>query len=158
MTSTLTLARAITAACAIAVATVLAGCSSSPPLKTTTCTPEQVLGSGAAFGTATTFDLGSTPPFPLNDVLKGRTDVACTATAIIHFNDGKTADRTLRVAILATPIATAREQIDKVMLAHGGSRATDSGGGALAWAVQGKSAIGATPYKTKSTLVEVLAG
>jgi hypothetical protein len=156
MISKTILRRALPAAAAIALALTLAGCSTGTPIKTTVCTPAQVLGAGANFGTATTTALGDKPTFPLGEVLQGRTDVACTAIAVIHFKDGKTATRKLEVALLATPLATAREQIDKVMLQNGGSRAADSGGGALAWTVQSKSVVGATAYKTKSTLVEVL--
>jgi hypothetical protein len=146
----------IAAAAAIALATVLAGCTTGTPEKTTICTPEQVIGQGASFGTATTTALPEKVAFPLNFVLENRTDVACTATAVIHFSDGKSADRTIQVALLSTAIATARQQIDKVVLQHDGARATDSGTGALSWKVQGKPVLGATPYKTKNTLVEVL--
>ena len=156
MTSKPLLGSALAAAAAIALATVLAGCTTGTPEKTTVCTPAQVIGKGASFGTATTTALPKSVAFPLNFVLENRTDVACSATAVIHFSDGKTADRTIQVALLSSSIGTVRQQIDKVVLQHDGSRATDSGTGALSWTVQGKPVLGATPYKTKNTLVEVL--
>jgi hypothetical protein len=141
---------------AITLALALSGCTTTP-VKTTTCTPAQVLGAGTSLANATTTRLSAAAAqFPLADVLKGRTDVACTAKAVITFADGKTPDRTIDVAILATDIGTATGQIDKVLLAHGGKRGTPTGGGSFTWDINGKGALGANPYKTSQTLVETL--
>jgi hypothetical protein len=142
----------------IAFSALLTGCSAQTAAKATppkTCTPASLEKINGAKDAKTTAIRLSTTPL-LRYVLKGRTDVVCSAKATMTL-PGDTAPRTLFVAELSTPIKKVVPVVDKVMFDKAdGGRGIESGQDDWSWTYGTlQDALEAGPVdKTHTVLIE----
>ncbi|WP_354570441.1 hypothetical protein [Glaciihabitans sp. UYNi722] len=155
--TTATRTKVLVAMTALIAALSLAGCSGLAPHSienSPTCSSKQIKALAREIVSAKTTPIGKTLPFPLNYVMKDETDVVCSARATIdHGPQGGT--QTFDVVVVSSTLKTVRAHIDKVLLAHGGARGTDSGQNHLSWTVQSATVMTADPFPGDKAIISV---
>jgi hypothetical protein len=141
----------VAGASAFLVVGAISGCTAATAVAT--CSSHAVRALSPSITSATTTTLGKTVPSPLSYVIKGRSDINCTADAVIvHSGAGGTESEA--VLIVNSPISQVRGQIDSASLSRGGNRGLDGGSQTWVWMFSPQqSLLEAVPYGSDKTLI-----